>query len=192
MADHALWTTLIREAASAVLLSAVLAWLARSRLTASPQPGAMSPPRSVFIVGIVVFLFFASLAILSNAFANPTTTWWTTACFAGFALAAAPLIAAYFLERHELSREGIAFRNFVGIRKDLRWSALRSVRYSAGMSWFRLETQAGATARVSTLLTGLPEFARLVLSHAHPNAIDDRTRQLLEASAAGNPPPYPR
>jgi hypothetical protein len=56
------------------------------------------------------------------------------------------------------------------------------------MKWFRLETQSGDVARISAMLIGLPEFARLLLSHAQPHAIDAETLLILQATADGNPP----
>jgi hypothetical protein len=57
------------------------------------------------------------------------------------------------------------------------------------MKWFRLETRTGAVARISAMLIGLPEFARLLLAHAPADAIPPETLLVLEATAAGNPPP---
>ena len=56
------------------------------------------------------------------------------------------------------------------------------------MKWFRLETQSGDVARISVMLIGPPEFARLLLSHAPPDAIEAETRLILQARADGNPP----
>lgn len=39
------------------------------------------------------------------------------------------------------------------------------------------------------MLRGLHEFAQLVLTHAPADAIDRETLAVLEATAAGNPPP---
>ncbi|HEY7205911.1 MAG TPA: hypothetical protein VIA61_16505 [Methylomirabilota bacterium] len=38
------------------------------------------------------------------------------------------------------------------------------------------------------MLTGLPEFARLVLEKVRAAAIDAETRPMLEATVAGHPP----
>ena len=56
------------------------------------------------------------------------------------------------------------------------------------MKWFTLDRASGGRVRVSAMLTGLPEFARLVLVHAPPAAIDEATRGVLEETAAGRPP----
>jgi len=38
------------------------------------------------------------------------------------------------------------------------------------------------------MLIGLPEFGRLLLSHAPPQVIDAKTLLILQATADGNPP----
>lgn len=68
------------------------------------------------------------------------------------------------------------------------------VRLAAGalapaLKWFRLETRSGKVARVSAMLIGLPDFARLVLRYAPADAIEPDTLPVLRATAEGNPPP---
>jgi hypothetical protein len=111
-----------------------------------------------------------------------------TAIFVGFALLSSCIIVDYFRARHEVQEEGLAYRKFFGARKYLRWSDLRAVRYDPGMKWFRLETQSSEVARLSVMLMGLPEFARVLLLHAPRSAIESDTRQVLKATAEGNPP----
>src|SRR4029077_8628375 len=134
------------------------------------------------------FLFFAGIAIISNVFPNRTVTWWTTAVFVGFALLSLAMVAAYFLGHHQVSGEGLSYGGLTGRRGYLKWADLRRVRYAPTMKWFRLETQSGDVARISVILIGFPEFARLLLSHAPPDAIDAETRLTLQATADGNPP----
>ena len=98
------------------------------------------------------------------------------------------MVSGFFLEEYEVSEEGIAGRSFTGVRKYLRWSDLRAVRYAPLMKWFRLETQSGTAARISVMLIGLPEFARSLLQGAPHGVIDARTLVVLRATAAGNPP----
>jgi hypothetical protein len=56
------------------------------------------------------------------------------------------------------------------------------------MGWFLLVKIDGETVRVSALLVGLPEFARIVLEEVRPAAIEATTRPVLEQTAAGFPP----
>jgi hypothetical protein len=70
----------------------------------------------------------------------------------------------------------------LGVRNSLRWSDLRSVRYSRWLSWFRLETRAGAVVRISNIHGGLGELVRLILRRP-PQAVDDQNSPLLQALA---------
>jgi hypothetical protein len=141
------------------------------------------------ILGLVGFLFFSALAVLSNVYANETTTWWTTALFVGFALLALAMIGDYVLARHDVSERGLSYGRLTGPRGYLEWGDLRRVRYSQAMKWFVLETRSGKTARISAMLVGLPEFARLLLTRAPAGVIESETAAILHDTAGGNPPP---
>ncbi len=170
---------------------AVMGWFGRSRLRPRRdlQPGALRMPRSMLILGALGFGFFATVLVLSNVYSNHTTTWWTSAIFAGFAVMALPMIADYFLARHSADVDGLSYWTYFGGRKRMVWSDVREVRFATAMKWFRLRDDRGGIARISIMLVGLPEFARLLLAHAPPQAIDSQTRDLLEATAADHPPP---
>ena len=167
-----------------------MGWVARSR----GQPKAagcarrLQHPPSTLIIGLVCFLFFAGIAIVSNVFANATTTWLTTTVFVGFALLALPILGDYFAARHEVSPEGLRYGRLIGVGGFLRWDQLRSVRFSSGMKWFRLESQSGTVVRISVMLMGLPIFAQMILVKARSAAIDPTTQMILHATAEGHPP----
>jgi Bacterial PH domain len=189
MADEAWWGTLLQWAVPSLVMTAVMGWAGRSRFhRQSAHARRLAHPISTLVIGLVCLVLFAGPAVVSNVFPNPTVTWWTTSIFVGFTLLSVLVLSAFFLEGLEVSEDGLAFRNFVGVRRYLRWSDLRSVRYSPAMKWFRLETHAGTAARVSVMLTGLPEFARLLLHNAARGSIDSETFNVLGATAAGNPP----
>ena len=153
--------------------------------------GEMRMPVSILALIAVCFIFFCALIDIQITIPNPTVTWWTIGIFVGFAVMCLPVMSAFFLERHALSDQGLAFRNFAGVRKTVNWNDLQLVRYSPTMKWFRLETRSGTIARISIALTGLPAFARLVLLKAPPGAIDAASLPVLQATAAGRPPsPY--
>jgi hypothetical protein len=190
MSDRAWWVTTLQWTLWGVLMAIVGAWLNRSRMRrrSASAERRMVHPVSTLLIGALCVAFFGGITIISNAVPNPTTTWWTTTFFVGFALMGAPLVFMFFIEAHEISEDGIAFRNFAGVRKHLRWTDLAAVRYAPVMKWFRLETKAGTVARVSVMLMGLPEFASLLLQHAPVTAIDPETYDVLRATAAGDPP----
>lgn len=53
--------------------------------------------------------------------------------------------------------------------------------------WFRLDGANGEVVRVSAMLMGLSEFARVVLQKVSGSSIDPAARPILEQTAAGSP-----
>ena len=188
--DNPWWGTVVQWTVWGIVLTLVMGWVARSRFKARPHSDSrqLVHPPSTLIIGVVVFLFFAGIAIISNVFPNKTVTWWTTAGFVGFALLSLLMVAGYFLGHHQVSEEGLSYGRLTGRRGYLKWADLHRVEYAPTMKWFRLETQSGDVARISAMLIGLPEFGRLLLSHAPPQVIDAKTLLILQATADGNPP----
>lgn len=158
----------------------------RSRRRRRSEPKRLAHPVGTLIVGIIGLVFFGGIAVLSNVFPNKTVTWLTTTAFIAFALLAVAVIAEYFFARHEVSDEGLRYGGMTGRRGYLRWKDLRSVKYVSVMQWFRLETQSGDVARVSSMLMGLRAFARLLLANTPPHAIDPKTLQILQETAGRN------
>ncbi|MCL4800807.1 MAG: hypothetical protein KJ025_14535 [Burkholderiales bacterium] len=185
------WSSALQWMLWGILMAVIMGWVARSRLRARPRAdaGRLYHPPSTLVLGLVELVFFTALAVVSNVFANETTTWWTTAVFVGFAALSLPILADYFLARHEVSEKGLSYGSMTGRRGRFEWWELRRVTYSPSLKWFRLETHSGAVARVSVMLVGLPEFARLLLAHAPAGVIDREALPVLEATAAGHPPP---
>lgn len=173
-----------------LLMSLVMGWVARSR--SRPRPAGsdqrLHHPTSTLVIGIAGFLLFATIAVISNVFANATTSWKTTAVFVGFALLALPVLGDYFAARHEVSEEGLRYGRLFGSGGYMRWTELRSVRFSEAMKWFRLESQSGKVVRLSVMLMGLPRCAQLLLAHAPPQSIEKNTLPVLQSTAEGNPP----
>jgi hypothetical protein len=190
MSERPWWSVALQWTVWGVVMALVMSWLGKSRLRrrVHAEAGVLRHPRSTLIMGILCFGFFAALTVLSNLYPNNTATWWTTAIFVGFALMSAPMVIEFFVVRHEVSDEGLAYRKLFGQRGVLRWSELRTVRYGATMKWFRLETQHGVVVRISAMLMGLPEFARALLRGAPAGSIDSAALAVLEETAAGNPP----
>jgi hypothetical protein len=174
----------------ALIMSLIMGWVARSRMR--PRPAGcdqqLQHPISTLIIGLAGFLLFAAIAVVSNVFANATTSWWTTAIFVGFALLALPVVGDYFAARHEVSREGLRYGRLIGAGGFLRWDELKSVRFSSSMKCFRLKSQSGTVVRISVMLMGLPIFAQMLLANTRWEAIDLTTRTILQATAEGNPP----
>ena len=114
--------------------------------------------------------------------------WWATAILVAFTAGSSLLVLEYFRARHEVSETGLCYGPMFGSRGRIEWSELQSVRYAQVMKWFRLESRTGRVARLSAMLVGLPEFARILLDHAPDGVVDESTRPLLEATAKGQPP----
>jgi hypothetical protein len=89
-------------------MTLVMGWVARSRFKARPHSDSqrLVHPPSTLIIGVVVFLFFAGIAIISNIFPNKTVTWWTTAVFVGFALLSLLMWLTIFLAITRCQRRG--------------------------------------------------------------------------------------
>jgi len=112
------------------------------------------------------------------------------ACLAAFTILGAALVVAFFVERHELSPNGLASRNLLGRRRTIDWNDLQSVSYCPyPRAWFRLKARSGCVIRISFALQGLPAFAEFVLEKAPAAAIDDTSLAVLRAVAAGHEPP---
>jgi len=75
-----------------------------------------------------------------------------------------------------------------GARRTFAWSEVMAVRYSRNMGWFKLELDTGYVARISTMLMGLPEFARLVLAHVPREKCSDEAYALLGDAREGKLP----
>ncbi len=188
--SESLWPTVIQWTVWGVVMALVLGWIARSRYRKRPasEASTLVHPRSILILGLLGFAFFAGLAIISNVFSNETTTPVTTSVFIGFALLNLLLVAEYSFSRHWFSDDGLEFGSLLGRRGRLSWSEVASVSYAPVMKWFRLETRAGKVARISAMLVGLPDFARIVLAQVDPAAIDSGALAVLKATAAGELP----
>ena len=173
-----------------LLMSLVMGWVARSRSRPGHAGSAqrLQHPPSTLIIGLAGFLLFTAIAVISNVFANATTSWKTTTIFVGFALLALPILGDYFAARHEVSEEGLRYGRLFGSGGYMRWTELKSVRFSEAMKWFRLESQSGKVVRLSVMLMGLPTFAQLLLAHAPPQSIEKNTLPVLQTTAEGNPP----
>lgn len=100
------WGPVLRWAVWVVLMAIVMAWIARSRHRSRPPSEArrLAHPPSTLIVGLSGFALFFGLAVVSNVYANTTTTIYTTAVFLGFAAPALWLVAGPDPVRSRASR----------------------------------------------------------------------------------------
>lgn len=189
---QAWWISAIGAAAPTLVITVAMSWMAHSRMTRRPENDVrcLVHPLSTFLIGVVCSgLFFALIVMSTVVWPNPTATWGVEAVFAFFAILAAWLVAIYFYEKHEVSDEGLAYTTLFGARRSLRWNAVCTLSFAPRMQWFRIEDTSGSVARLSVMLMGLPEFARVALKHVPAAAIDPETLQILHETANGSPPP---
>ena len=190
MASRTWWLTGIQWAAWSVLMALIMGWLARARLKprTTESRHTLEHPVTTLVVGLGCTVLFLALAGLSARFPGRHGSIWITMVFLVFSLLGAWLTLDYARGQHNLEPDGLRYRRAIGQSGVLRWSDVDGVRYSPGWKWFRITTKDREVVRVSAMLMGLPEFARAVLEKVHPSAIDDRTRPILEQTAAGSPP----
>ncbi len=185
------WVPVVQWAAWGVVMTAVMGWLARSRMKQRPEQLAndLRHPPSTLITGIIGFLFFAALCVVSNTMGkNETTSVWTSLVFLFFAAMSLATIAEYFRARHRLTPDGLEFGRLLGRRGALKWVDVTSVEFAPTMKWFRIKTKQRGTIRISAMLMGLPAFAHQILAHVPARQIAEPAHSILAETANGNPP----
>ena len=184
------WSPILKHGLWVAAMAVVMGWLARSRLKARTlaETRRLEYSTSFMVLAVICVVFFGACAILSNVYPDSATSRGTTAIFVGFALLSVCLVLECIIARHWVSETGLIYRRWPGTRHSLQWQDLASVRYAPVMKWFRLETKSGEVARISAMLTGLPEFAHLLLTHAPGESIEDETLPILHHTANGRPP----
>lgn len=190
MSDRPWWATVVQWTVWALIMSAVMGWLGRTRMKARPagEDRLLRHPTSTLVIAIVGLGLFGTVTVASIVTSKGPGDWWIPLVGLGFMLMSVPMVVDYFVARHEVTDEGLHYRKFVGTRKFMRWSEVRNVRYASGMKWFRLESTSDEVARLSVMLMGLPEFARMLLAHVPDGAIEPAALPLLRETAAGRPP----
>ena len=184
------WISALQWVLWAVVMSAVMGWLARTRTgpRAPHDARTLAHPRSTLIVGLVCVGFFLLLAVWSFLFPGKTGTPLISLFFLGFAALGAPLLLDYRNARHVLTTDGLQYGKLFGGGGRMRWTEVRELRYSQSAKWFRLRLADGRVVRISAMLHGLPEFAAAALTQVPPAAMDADTRAVLQATAQGDLP----
>src|ERR671911_2119886 len=97
MNAHEWWLPILKHAAWIVAMMLIMGWIARSRIKGQKDVagGALKPPKSIFIIGVVFFLFFNGLAVHSNVYR--AATWGTTAVLLGIAVMSLLLVLEYIV-----------------------------------------------------------------------------------------------
>lgn len=180
---------LLQTVITIFLIGLALHWLGKIHLMRwlRNERGILRHEPWVLILGLSSNILFFGLAILSNTWLkNNTTTIWSTMIFVGFGSLGIPFIADYFFARHRVNEKGIDYGSMLGFRGRMDWSEVERISFSPNMGWLVLHSQSGRRARVSILLSGLKEFARLVLDHVPRERIDREVcLMLMQAEHAG-------
>ena len=185
------WVPMVQWTLWGLVMAVVMGWVAKSRLRkrVGSERFVLKHPISTLVIGVVGAVLFFGVAVISNTIGkNRTATVWTTAGFIAFALAFLPMIADYFFGRHRVSQHGIEYGRMFGQRGSLRWLDVHRISFAPVMKWFVLESSSGEKVRVSAMLLGLPEFARLALLHVSKEAISPDIEALLRETAQGRLP----
>jgi hypothetical protein len=162
------WQTGLKYLVVLLVASFVVQRLLRSRPVPSSDSGTgvMRHERWVLCLGLLASIFFYGLAILSNTWMkNSSTTIWTTLAFVGFGSLGIPLLADYWFAWHRIDERGIEYGSMFALRRYMAWSEVKCISFAPSMGWYVLESESGAKARVSILLSGLKGFASQVLDH---------------------------
>jgi hypothetical protein len=116
---------------------------------------------------------------------NSSSTIWTTLAFVGFGSLGIPMLADYCFARHRITERGIDYGSMFAVRRFMAWSEFKCVSFAPSMGWYLLESESGAKARISILLTGLKEFANQVLDHVPREKIEREACVELMLTASG-------
>ena len=189
--DSSWWTVILHVVLWTLLMGLVMGWVARSRNRTQPTTEAdlLVHPKSTLIIGLVGFVFFLGIAVISNVYGNETSTVFTTAIFLSFALLSTLMIIEYAQVHHRVSEQGLNYGRLLRSRRHLYWSEVAKVRYAPTLKWFKIETKSGQVARISAMLVGLPRFAQTVLDHVSRHALDQETIDILQGISDGDLPP---
>jgi hypothetical protein len=141
------------------------------------------------ILGVVCCLLSFALAILSPIFPGidshgrpaELSPWFLPELF-GIAVLGALLCAVWVFDRVTIEPDRLVYRTVFG-RGEVPWSEIARVDYSQRSAWFKVRTIGGRTARISEMMTGVPEFARAVLRQVPVERIDSEARAILELAA---------
>ena len=190
MSHRPFWVSFIQWTLYGLAMWGIASWLGRARKKHVVTGGevVMTYPPAALIVALICVGLFGAGTVLSLLASAKNAPWWTSAIFGGFLLASLHSLADCWLAKYRLSEEGLEYVSVFSGKRIFRWNELQSLRYAPNMRWFKLENSQGQVARISVMMTGLPEFARLLMERARNVDIDAATIPVLEQTARGEPP----
>jgi hypothetical protein len=116
MSTRPWWATALQWTLWALVMGAVMGWLARTRARArAPQEAhTLTHPRSTLVVGLVCTAFFLVLAFWSALLPGKTGSPLVSLFFLAFAALGVPLILDYRNARHVLTPDGLRYGKLLG------------------------------------------------------------------------------
>ena len=154
---------------TAAAMVVALGWLGRSRRQRPKwESGAiiLRYPKSVMIVGLADAALFGGIA--AGLWLSPQSQdeWPTLFGLLSLCLLGIGIVLDCCRTRLDVSETGVVSRTMLGRLQTSLWMDIRLVRYKRALKWFRVELRNETSFKVSSMLIGLPQFARLLLSVA--------------------------
>lgn len=189
MSDRSWWSHVIQWSLWAAMMALFMGWLGKRRVRRrrEDQLGRLVHPVSTLVIGVLVTVMLLGLGLAILMF-EPQASAWLPIAVILLSLTSLPLIAAYFLEEHEVTAGHLRYATFYGTKGQMAWKDVTSVSYSPAWKWFTLTDKSGNTARISVMVLGLPELAKAILEHVPETNLAQGLRETLVATVSGNPP----
>jgi hypothetical protein len=102
--------------------------------------------------------------------------------FLGFAMLGVFLYVVWAFDRVTIAPDRLVYRTVLG-RGQVPWGDIAHVGYSRPNAWFLVRTMGGRTARISDMMTGVPEFARMMIRQVPVERVDPDAYAILELAA---------
>jgi hypothetical protein len=190
MAERTYLLSIVQWTLWAVIMAAIGAWMskARKKPASGTDPRVLAYPLSALVLALVCVLLFGAFTVVTLFAAAGNAPWWTTAIFGVFTLASLHFLADTWVARYHVSEEGLRYTSVFVRDRLFKWAEIRSVKYASNMKWFVVKDSGTHVARVSTMMSGLPVFAQLLINNVEQAAIDSSTLAILKQTARGEPP----
>ena len=190
MIERPFWMSVLQWTIWGLVMTVVMGWLGRARMkrAAAGEESVMQYPLGSMVMAFICAGIAGALAVLSAFAPAKNTAWWVTAIFGVIFLGSVHWVVECFLAKYRLSDEGLEYISVFTGKRFFRWDELQSLSYAPNMRWFVLRSSRGDVARVSVMMTGLPEFARRLMERARHVDIAASAIPILKQTARGEPP----
>jgi len=165
-----------------IIMTIIFYLIAKSRKKdlVNNSSNTLSLPLYVLIIGLVDFIFFMAIAVLSNVFSNGTESIGTTVIFLAFSLLGLLLIYFYYIEKYSFTNKEIFYKKFTGKKVIIDISTIKSVKYQASMQWIVIKFNSSNKSYFATMLKGIRPFSDMILTNVEIGKIDSKTQEILK------------